>query len=221
VLKIITTADGSHSLFNEELNETYHSVHGAIQESVHVFIKNGLQYVLERSVVLPISIFEVGFGTGLNALLTLQYLQGRANAVNYTAIEHSPLGEEIWSKLNYASLLNLGSEYKDLHDSAWGRPQAVTSKFNLLKLNNTLQQVSLSKQSLDLVYYDAFAPSKQPELWSFEVLRKISEALKPGGVLVTYCAKGQLKRDLNVLGLIVETLAGPPGKKEMVRAVKP
>jgi len=221
VLKIITTADGSHSLFNEELNETYHSVHGAIQESLHVFIKSGLQYVLEKRSPLPISIFEVGFGTGLNALLTLQYLRGHRQGVNYTAIEHSPLGEEIWSKLNYASLLNLGAEYKGLHYSEWGRPHALTSNFNLLKLNNSLQQVELSKESLDLVYYDAFAPSKQPELWSTDVLGKFFEALKPGGVLVTYCAKGQLKRDLNALGLVVETLAGPPGKKEMVRAVKP
>ena len=221
MLKIITTADGSHSLFNEELNETYHSVHGAIQESVHVFIKSGLQYVLEKSSPLPISIFEVGFGTGLNALLTLQYLRGHPQAVNYTAIEHSPLGEEIWSKLNYASLLNLGAEYKGLHYSEWGRPHDLTSNFNLLKLNNSLQQVELSKESLDLVYYDAFAPSKQPELWSTDVLGKFFEALKPGGVLVTYCAKGQLKRDLNALGLVVETLPGPPGKKEMVRAVKP
>ena len=220
MLKIITTADGSHSLFNEELNETYHSVHGAIQESVHVFIQSGLQYVLERSSSLPISIFEVGFGTGLNALLTLQHLKGHAKAVNYTAIEHSPLGEEIWSKLNYASLLNLEAEYNDLHHSAWGRPRSLTANFNLLKLNTTLQQVALSNESVDLVYYDAFAPSKQPELWSLDVLTKIFEALKPGGVVVTYCAKGQLKRDLHGLGLVVETLAGPPGKKEMVRAHK-
>ena len=221
MLKIITTADGSHSLLNEEINETYHSVHGAIQESAHVFIKSGLQYVLERSSSLPISIFEVGFGTGLNALLTLQYLRGRPQAVNYTAVEHSPLGEEIWSKLNYATLLNLGAEYKGLHYSEWGRPHTLAANFNLLKLNNSLQQVELSKESLDLVYYDAFAPSKQPELWSTDVLGKIFESLKPGGVLVTYCAKGQLKRDLNALGLVVETLPGPPGKKEMVRAAKP
>ena len=109
MLKIITTADGSHSLFNEELNETYHSVHGAIQESVHVFIKSGLQYVLEKSSSLPVQIFEVGFGTGLNALLTLQYMQGYAKVVNYTAIEHSPLGEEIWSRLNYAIIAKFGS----------------------------------------------------------------------------------------------------------------
>jgi tRNA U34 5-methylaminomethyl-2-thiouridine-forming methyltransferase MnmC len=221
VLKIITTADGSHSLFNEELNETYHSVHGAIQESVHVFIENGLQYVLERSSVLPISIFEVGFGTGLNALLTLQYLQRHAKTVNYTAIDRSPLEKEIWSMLNYALLLNLEAEYKDLHCSAWDEPQALTANFNFLKLNNTLQQATLSKESFDLVYYDAFAPSKQPDLWSLDVLGKIFEALRPGGVLVTYCAKGQLKRDLHNLGLVVETLEGPRGKKEMVRALKP
>ena len=119
------------------------------------------------------------------------------------------------------SLLNLGAEFKDIHNSAWGRLHVLTANFNLLKLNNTLQRVALSKESVDLVYYDAFAPSKQPEVWSFDVLRKIFDALKRGGVLVTYCAKGQLKRDLNVLGLVVETLPGPPGKKEMVRAVKP
>jgi tRNA U34 5-methylaminomethyl-2-thiouridine-forming methyltransferase MnmC len=221
VLKIITTADGSHSLFNEELNETYHSVHGAIQESVHVFIKNGLEYVLEKNSPLSTSILEVGFGTGLNALLTLQYLQGHAKTVNYTAIEDSPLEEEVWSRLNYASLLNMEAAFKDLHNTAWGRQQALTGNFNLLKIKNTLQQAALSKESLDLVYYDAFAPSKQPELWRIDVLRKIFEALKSGGVLVTYCAKGQLKRDLSSLGLAVETLAGPPGKKQMVRAAKP
>jgi tRNA U34 5-methylaminomethyl-2-thiouridine-forming methyltransferase MnmC len=221
VLKIITTSDGSHSLLNEELNETYHSVHGAIRESVHVFIKSGLEYVLQKSTSLPISIFEVGFGTGLNALLTLQYLQQHAIKANYTAIEHSPLPEEIWSKLNYASLLDLRDEYKNLHNSTWGLSQTLTSYFNLLKLNITLQQVEFSGASLDLVYYDAFAPSKQPELWAFTLLEKIFQALRSGGVMVTYCAKGQLKRDLNDLGLIVETLPGPPGKKEMVRAIKP
>jgi tRNA U34 5-methylaminomethyl-2-thiouridine-forming methyltransferase MnmC len=220
VLKIITTSDGSHSLLNEELNETYHSVHGAIQESVHVFIESGLAYVLEKKPFLPISIFEVGFGTGLNALLTLQFVQRNGREVNYTAIEHSPLGEEIWPKLNYASLLDLTNEYNNLHLSTWDRLHSLTPNFNFLKLKTTLQQVQLSTGSLDLVYYDAFAPSKQPELWTFPVLEKIFLALRPGGVMVTYCAKGQLKRDLNGLGLVVETLAGPPGKKEMVRATK-
>ena len=143
MLKIITTADGSHSLFNEELNETYHSVHGAIQESVHVFIKSGLRYVFEKKLTLPISIFEVGFGTGLNALLTLQYLRGHAKAVNYTAIEHSPLGEEIWSRLNYASLLNLRAEYKSLHYSDMGS----TARLNLQFQSLEIEQLPFSKWS--------------------------------------------------------------------------
>ena len=220
MLKIITTSDGSHSILNEDLNETYHSVHGAIQESVHVFIKNGLAYVLEKNPSVPISIFEVGFGTGLNALLTLQSVARDGKQVNYTAIEHSPLAAEIWSRLNYSSLLDMTSEYDTLHLSTWDQLHSLTSNFNFLKLKTTLQQVELSKGSLDLVYYDAFAPSKQPELWTFPVLEKIFRALKPGGVMVTYCAKGQLKRDLSDLGVIVETLPGPPGKKEMVRAIK-
>jgi tRNA U34 5-methylaminomethyl-2-thiouridine-forming methyltransferase MnmC len=220
VLKIITTSDGSHSVLNEDLNETYHSVHGAIQESVHVFIKSGLAYVFEKKPTLPISIFEVGFGTGLNALLTLQYVQHNEKAVHYTAIEQSPLGDEIWSSLNYASLLDLTNEYKNLHVSTWDRLHSLGPNFNFLKLKTSLQEFELSKDSIDLVYYDAFAPSKQPELWTFPVLEKIFQALRPGGVMVTYCAKGQLKRDLSGLGLVVESLAGPPGKKEMVRATK-
>jgi tRNA U34 5-methylaminomethyl-2-thiouridine-forming methyltransferase MnmC len=220
VLKIITTSDGSHSLLNEDLNETYHSVHGAIQESVHVFIKSGLAYVFEKKPSLPISIFEVGFGTGLNALLTFQYVQHNGKVVNYTAIEQSPLENEIWSRLNYATLLNLTNEFNKLHVSAWDRPHSLDPNFNFLKLKTTLQEVELSKDSIDLVYYDAFAPSKQPELWTLPVLEKIFHALRPGGVMVTYCAKGQLKRDLSGLGLVVESLAGPPGKKEMVRATK-
>ena len=220
MLKIITTSDGSHSLLNEDLNETYHSVHGAIQESVHVFIKSGLAYVFEKKPTLPISIFEVGFGTGLNALLTLQYVQHNGKAVNYMAIEQSPLEGEIWSRLNYASLLDLTNEFENLHVSTWDRFHSLTPNFNFLKLKTTLQEVELSKDSIDLVYYDAFAPSKQPELWTFPVLEKIFHALRSGGVMVTYCAKGQLKRDLSGLGLVVESLAGPPGKKEMVRATK-
>lgn len=220
MLKIITTSDGSHSILNEDLNETYHSVHGAIQESVHVFIKNGLAYVLEKNPSVPISIFEVGFGTGLNALLTLQSVARHGKQANYTAIEHSPLGAEIWSRLNYSSLLDMTSEYDTLHLSTWDQLHSLTSNFNFLKLKTTLQQVELSHGSIDLVYYDAFAPSKQPELWTFPVLEKIFRALKPGGVMVTYCAKGQLKRDLIDLGLVLETLPGPPGKKEMVRATK-
>lgn len=220
MLKLIITSDGSHSLLNEELNETYHSVHGAIQESSHVFIKNGLEYVLQRNSTAPLLVFEVGFGTGLNALLTLQHAVANQIKIHYTSIEEYPLREEIWAQLNYATMVGLTREFEDLHRSTWGVVQAVTPCFSLLKLNVALQQFELAPNAYDLVYYDAFAPSKQPELWYIEMLDKICRGLKPGGIIVTYCARGQLKRDLRDLGLAVETLPGPPGKKEMVRAVK-
>jgi tRNA U34 5-methylaminomethyl-2-thiouridine-forming methyltransferase MnmC len=206
VLKIITTSDGSHSLLNVDLDETYHSRHGAVQESMHVFIKNGLDvYVKEET-----NVFEVGFGTGLNALLTL--LSGRR--VNYTTIETFPLGEEIYNQLNY--------EPKDvlqqLHHAPWNQGSQI-GDVKLTKLHIDLESISL-QPVYDIVYYDAFAPSKQPAMWEFPLIEKVCNALTPGGLFVTYCAKGQLKRDLRSLGLDVETLAGPPGKKEMVRAVK-
>lgn len=220
MLKIITTSDGSHSLLNVELNETYHSIHGAIQESTHVFIKMGLEYAQEKNFNKPISIFELGFGTGLNALLTLNYSLQHKTKIVYTSIDESPLPAEIWSQLNYPPLINLKQEFETIHRSTWGTSEPITPDFCLLKLHTTFQQLEVPYRGYDLIYYDAFAPSKQPELWSFSILEKISQGLKPGGVMVTYCAKGQLKRDLTTLGLIVETLSGPPGKKEMVRAVK-
>jgi tRNA U34 5-methylaminomethyl-2-thiouridine-forming methyltransferase MnmC len=221
VLKIITTSDGSHSILNEELNEVYHSIHGAIQESAHVFIKSGLEYALEKNFSTPLSIFEVGFGTGLNALLTLQYSLQHQKKIHYTSVEQSPLPTEIWSQLNYASLINLKNEFETMHQATWGTLQPITPDFNLLKLHTTLQLFEIPYGGYDLIYYDAFAPSKQPELWAFSILEKITHGLKRGGFIVTYCAKGQLKRDLATLGLAVETLPGPPGKKEMVRGLKP
>ncbi len=218
-IKIITTSDGSHSLLNETLNETYHSVHGALQESRHVFIKNGLQFVDQKS-DLPVRILEVGFGTALNALLTLQYAVKQQQKIHFTTIEPYPLSEAIWSALNYPTTLDLAKEYVDLHDVPWEADQLITTHFILLKICNSIQNVSLPLNTFDLIYYDAFAPSKQSELWDLSVLEKVSDLLKSGGVFVTYCAKGQLKRDLKTLGMIVESLPGPPGKKEMVRAVK-
>lgn len=203
MLKIITTSDGSHSLLNVDLDETYHSRHGAVQESMHVFIKNGLDLVSKEEV----NVFEVGFGTGLNALLTAQ--SGRK--VNYTTIEAFPLPEEIYSQLNYEPrevLLSLHRNHKS---------QILNLDFN--KLHTTLQSVKLDPV-YDIIFYDAFAPSKQPAMWEFPMIEKVCNALTPGGLFVTYCAKGQLKRDLKTLGMEVETLAGPPGKKEMVRARK-
>lgn len=219
-IKIITTSDGSHSLLNENLNETYHSVHGAIQESNHVFILHGLEFYVQTIVPSHVSVLEVGFGTGLNALLTMRHIIKTPIAIQYTTLELFPLQEEIWSALNYHEMIGLEYGFSQIHRSSWGTAQKITPNFEMTKLHTSLQEVSLKKESYDLIYFDAFAPSKQPELWTFPMLRKIEEAMKLNAVFVTYCAKGQLKRDLKALGLIVETLQGPPGKNEMVRAVK-
>ena len=219
-VKLIITSDGSHSLLNEALNETYHSVHGAIQESQHVFIKNGLRYYLESTTSDHLSIFEVGFGTGLNALLTLKAMENTKTPVRYVAVESSPIGEELWESLNYTKALGLEDIFANLHRTSWEISNQITPQVSFIKRQTTLQAIELEAQSFDVVYFDAFAPNKQPELWTIDILRKVIDAMKVNGVFVTYCAKGQLKRDLKELGLIVETLPGPPGKKEMVRGVK-
>ncbi|SKC76889.1 tRNA (5-methylaminomethyl-2-thiouridine)(34)-methyltransferase MnmD [Ohtaekwangia koreensis] len=218
-IEIITTSDGSHSLLNTELDETYHSRHGAVQESIHVFIKEGLDYFLRRQNATDIAILEVGFGTGLNALLTLQRAQEIPNSIHYTSLETYPIPEEIWSKLNYIDSVGLKEKFDQLHQAPWNSATYILPNFELQKRNVTLQQADLST-GFDLIYFDAFAPNKQPEMWEIDVLKKVVDAMKIDGVFVTYCAKGQLKRDLKSLGLVVETLAGPPGKKEMVRGVK-
>lgn len=219
-IEIITTGDGSHSLRNQELNETYHSVHGALQESIHVFIKNGLDFLLEQNPAAAIRILEIGFGTGLNALLTWQRSLNIDKRIAYTTLEAFPVPADIWPQLNYTQSEADREGFKILHEAKWNEPVAITRNFELTKIHNTLESIHLPNSSFDLVYYDAFAPSKQPELWTLEILQKVVAAMKPGGILTTYCAKGQLKRDLRALGLEVDTLSGPPGKKEMVRGKK-
>jgi tRNA U34 5-methylaminomethyl-2-thiouridine-forming methyltransferase MnmC len=218
-LEIITTADGSNSLRNLTLNETYHSVHGAIQESLHVFIENGLESRLAK-LEREIFIFEVGFGTGLNALLTWKRAQTHRRKISYTTIEPFPLPEDIWTALNYPIDLHSRWEYDLLHRSPWQVGITLDPYFELLKLQTTLQDARPQGEGFDIIYYDAFAPSKQPELWELPMLEKVIMTLRPGGVFVTYCAKGQVKRYLRSLQLNVETLSGPPGKKEMVRAIR-
>ena len=217
-LEIITTADGSHTLRNRSLNETYHSIHGAVQESMHVFIRHGLQYYCEHHQPEVVSIFEVGMGTGLNALLTLQYAAQRDIRIRYTAIEPLPLKEAVWSKLNYADPDKCRKHFEGIHQAEWNREVSLGPGFSILKLRATLQEVEL-RDVYDVIYFDAFAPAIQPALWEYAALEKACGNLKPGGVFVTYSAKGQLKRDLKALGLQVETLAGPPGKNEMVRGM--
>lgn len=223
-LEVIITSDGSHSLINTELNETYHSIHGAIQESIHVFIKNGLDYFQKGSQLPTIRILEVGFGTGLNALLTLQYSLSQATKILYESLEAFPIEGETIVKLNYPKALDFPDAknyFSLLHQSPWDQQTEISDVFTLFKRHVRIQDVDFGVEKFDLIFFDAFAPSKQPEMWELSILKRIEQSMKPGGVFVTYCAKGQLKRDLKSLGLMVETLSGPPGKKEMVRAVKP
>lgn len=216
--ELVLTSDGSHSLFVPELNEHYHSVHGALQESQYVFIQKGLEFFPSSK---KLSILEVGLGTGLNLWLTFLAARDREATIAYTGLEAFPLSDAEWEPLNYAQQLGKAApEFTMLHRLPWNEQVEVEGGFEVLKQIGTLQLTPLGGP-FDLVYFDAFAPSVQPELWELPVLQRVVEALAPGGLFVTYCAKGQLRRDLQTLGLQVERLPGPPGKREMLRAIRP
>jgi tRNA U34 5-methylaminomethyl-2-thiouridine-forming methyltransferase MnmC len=219
-ITIIESGDGSHTLYHAGLNETYHSTHGALRESEHVFIKAGLEEVMKSASV--VRIFEVGFGTGLNAWLTYKRVAGTDTKIIYHSIEPYPLGEEIYTNLNYVkdSSDSLKDFFLQLHRASWNEEVEMNENFTLKKINNRLEAFDPGKDFFDLVYYDAFAPSKQADMWLPENLQKIFVCLSKGGLLVTYCARGQFKRDLKAIGFEVETLEGPPGKKEMTRGRK-
>lgn len=218
-IEIFKTSDGSHSLLHTELNETYHSRHGARTESQYVFIEKGLDYFLSQSKQSTVNILEVGFGTGLNAWLTLQFQQRAECTIRYTTLEAFPLVKEIWNQLNYTEF-DLKNFYA-LHASDWNKAVAINDSFVLEKIHTTLQATTFAPNFFNVVYYDAFAPNKQPEMWTRDLFEKVYDSMRSGGVLVTYCAKGQLKRDLKSVGFLVESLPGPPGKREMVRGIKP
>jgi tRNA U34 5-methylaminomethyl-2-thiouridine-forming methyltransferase MnmC len=211
------TEDGSHTLYLKDLDETYHSKHGAIQEALHVFIDAGLNFVN-----LPhLNILEVGFGTGLNTFLTLQESTDRS--INYTSLEAYPLSEDIVSQLNYTKELKLNSEgiqlFKMCHQVEWESYQKITPKFNLNKIKVELAKYK-STVKFDVIYFDAFGPNVQPEMWEKAIFENMYAVLSDNGVLVTYCAKGSVKRTLKEVGFEVEPLPGPPGKREMTRARK-
>lgn len=214
------TDDGSHTLFVPELNEHYHSVNGAVQESRHVYIEAGLR-ACDKPVL---RILEVGFGTGLNALLSyLEALDSRKN-IYYSSIELFPISLQLVNSLNYPSLFSSDQKnvFKDLHLCAWNQQVDVSDFFHLKKIQANVLEHDLSGEELfDAVFYDAFAPEKQPEMWEQPIFAKLFDVLSPGGVFVTYCAKGVVRRMLQNSGFVVERLAGPPGKREMLRARKP
>lgn len=224
VLQIIETEDGSSSLYVPSLNETYHSFHGALREARHVFIKEGLGYWHKMQGKTNVRILELGFGTGLNAILTTAYATQQSLHIEYDTLEAYPLEASVVEKLNYPKLLQdntLTSLFLKLHTSPWNEPTDINEYFSLHKRHIMAEEFMPTKGFYDVIFFDAFAPNKQAELWTVEILEKFFNGLASKGILVTYCAKGQFKRDLKAIGFEVETLPGPPGKKEMVRAVNP
>lgn len=208
--EIIHTSDGSHTLYLEHLDETYHSRHGAVQESMHVFIEMGLKRIDKPA----IRILEIGFGTGLNALLTAKHAD---RPVHYVSLEPFPLGPDVYQSLNYAADRHDQSLFYALHEAPWGRPMQVNEHLTLEKHATGL--MDFKTQDVDLVYYDAFGPNAQPELWELSVFEHLATMLKTGAMLVTYCAKGQVRRNLQAAGFEIERLEGPPGKREMLRGM--
>lgn len=221
--EIITTGDGSKTIQISDWDEQYHSKHGAIQEARHVFLGMGLQhYVAKTKSVQPIAILEMGFGTGLNALLTIFEAQELKVKIEYTGIEAYPVSKEEVAAMDYASQLSQTNAllyYNNMHSLSWEEPHSITPDFRLTKTQDRFENITDS-DLYDLVYFDAFGARVQPELWDEVIFGKMYTALRENGVLVTYAAKGSVRRAMQAVGFVVERLPGPPGKREMLRATK-
>jgi len=217
-IEYVITEDGSSSLYLPELDEHYHSSHGALQEARHVFIANGLEGLKKNT----IRVFEMGFGTGLNALLTLDYAIKNDKQIDYHSIEAYPVDQDIVAKLNYVELINadLSRQFGAMHQSEWNERIEIESRFLLKKIHQKIEDYSSEQNYFDIVYFDAFGFQAQIEVWDCDILEKMYNSLVQGGMLVTYSARGQFKRDLKSLGFEIESLPGPPGKREMTRAIK-
>ncbi len=215
--EIVITKDGSHSIYVQSLDEHYHSVHGAITESRHVFIEAGLKQFKNRH----IRILEMGFGTGLNALLTFAETNESNISIYYTGIEKYPLESTIIESLNYESFIDPSWKgmLKLIHDSPWQLEVLIKPEFILKKIQCDMHEMELTDE-FDLVYFDAFAPEKQPELWTEDLFRQIFLSMRPHSILTTYSSKGMVRRNLKAAGFQVEKIPGPPGKREMTRAYK-
>ena len=213
---LIITNDGSHTLFDKEINECYHSKHGAIIEAMHVFIKNGIFAVDKQN----LNILEIGFGTGLNALLTAQKSKEKSIKINYNTIELYPIEAKYYTKLNFSKLMGIDKkELEFLHSCSWDIKHKISSYFNFKKKHISVEDYNTTKK-YDIIYYDAFSPRKQPEMWEKKIFSKMYKFLKNDGFLVTYCAKGDIKRTLKECGFRIIALDGPPGKRQITRANK-
>ncbi|MHB9055664.1 MAG: tRNA (5-methylaminomethyl-2-thiouridine)(34)-methyltransferase MnmD [Paludibacteraceae bacterium] len=220
--EIKITEDGSHTLYVAAIDECYHSTHGSVQESSHIFIRNGL-FTSEKD---TINVLEIGFGTGLNAFLTLTEQPSTTDGesthknINYTAVELYPVSVQQALQLNYPEVINgKRNQFEALHQAAWNVPVKITDYFILTKLQGDFTQINFSEK-FDVIYFDAFSPEKQPEMWSEDMFRKLYLCTAENAVLTTYCAKGAVRRAMQTVGFSVERLPGPPGKREILRARK-
>jgi len=216
--EIILTKDGSSSIFLPELNETYHSTFGAIQEAKHVFIKNGLSLINDKSV----SILEIGFGTGLNAFITFLEAQKTDQLIHYVGIEAYPVELDIISSLNYVSELNANEQqdvFDKMHECTWEVENEIQPNFHLTKRQQKFETIT-DLNKYNLIYFDAFGFDVQPELWNEEIFQKMYDSLQPKGILVTYACRTIIKNAMKQAGFTVEKLPGAPGKREMLRAFK-
>ena len=212
------TEDGSHTLYVPELDEHYHSIHGALQESSHIFLKNGF-FKMNNN---PLRILEVGFGTGLNALLTACAALDSGVITEYVGVEAYPVPTEMMLQMGYPSVmndLNARPYFSKITNASWGNKAEIHSRFSLTKINDTIQNYQ-NRAPFNLIYFDAFGPKVQGDMWHKDVIQKMYDVLEPKGKIVTYCAMGQFKRDLREVGFEVSCFDGPPGKREMVSAQK-
>jgi tRNA U34 5-methylaminomethyl-2-thiouridine-forming methyltransferase MnmC len=220
-MSLLETIDGSHTLIVEELGVTFHSKFGAIQESLHVYIKAGLRHKAETK--SEIAILEMGMGTGLNVYLTAAEAAEKKLQISYVGIEAYPVSSDIWKQLNYTQKIDsqyiTADFFAKIHDTKWEENVQLSANLRLLKKQSDFKTLHLDEQ-FDIIYFDAFPPDNQPEYWDEDMMKKMYSYLKPNGILVTYCAKGALKRMLKTIGFQLETLEGPAGKREMIRAAK-
>ena len=213
--EIIITSDGSTTINLPDWNEQYHSKNGSINETYHVFIKSGLKQVKTDAV----SILEIGFGTGLNCFITL--LESKRK-INYVGVEAYPVTAEEIEKMNFISVLEAQKDkdlFDKIHTVSWDEKHQITTDFSLFKRKQFFEDIE-DKEAFDLIYFDAFGARVQPELWTEDIFKKMFDALKENGILVTYSAKGSVRRAMQTVGFTVERLPGPPGKREMLRATK-
>jgi tRNA U34 5-methylaminomethyl-2-thiouridine-forming methyltransferase MnmC len=222
--ELMITNDGSHTVAIPSMGVTYHSHHGAIQESTHVYINAGLEYYLQKNKTTEtLSIFEMGFGTGLNALLTLIKAEELQKKIVYEAVELFPIDNQMADSLNYCKTLDrpdLEPVFLSLHNSDWEKEIKITSYFTIKKIRKSAEDFNQGN-NYHLVYFDAFSPAEQPELWTIPIFSQVYAMMKEGGVFVTYCSKSEVRRNLASVGFDVKKIPGPRGKREMILATKP